>query len=200
MYIERHYRTRSPVDAKQSTSLTNTPPSRCTSAPRAMHLEQLLSSTTSESIDESLHTVMVALETNAGAVETTRGTSGSLRERWTGRKLSTAFRRSLTPPHARPTTPCAHKFFESHRGAHLGTQLDRYICHLYLYASLWRTDHELEQPAQMNMQSLPRLCSSVGLKTQSPPPVASGVHDAEYGAPPVTLQTAEMGPYGSVDG
>ena len=54
-----------------------------------MHLEQLLSSTTSESIDESLHTVMVALETNAGAVETTRGTSGSLRERWTGRKLST---------------------------------------------------------------------------------------------------------------
>tara|TARA_B100000768_G_scaffold158012_1_gene156384 strand:+ start:510 stop:692 length:183 start_codon:yes stop_codon:yes gene_type:complete len=56
-----------------------------------MHLEQLLSSTTSESIDESLHTVMVALETNAGAVETTRGTSGSLRERWTGRKLSTAF-------------------------------------------------------------------------------------------------------------
>ena len=54
-----------------------------------MHLEQLLSSTTSESIDESLHIVMVALETNAGAVETTRGTSGSLRERWTGRKLST---------------------------------------------------------------------------------------------------------------
>ena len=54
-----------------------------------MHLEQLLSSTTSESIDESLHTVMVAVETNAGAVETTRGTSGSHRERWTGRKLST---------------------------------------------------------------------------------------------------------------
>ena len=58
------------------------------SASLAMHLEQLLSSTTSESIDESLH-MMVAVETNAGAVETTRGTSGSHRERWTGRKLST---------------------------------------------------------------------------------------------------------------
>ena len=42
-----------------------------------MQLEQLLSSTTSESIAESLHTVMIGVEDNTGAVATDGGAPGS---------------------------------------------------------------------------------------------------------------------------
>ena len=42
-----------------------------------MQLEQLLSSTTSESIAESLHTVMIGVEDKTGAVATDGGAPGS---------------------------------------------------------------------------------------------------------------------------
>ena len=71
------YRARSPIDAKQATLLTNTSLCGCSSSPRAMQLEQLLSSTTPESIAESLHTVMIGVEENTGAVATDGGAPGS---------------------------------------------------------------------------------------------------------------------------